>query len=76
MSRGPYDPQQEQANMLKEVADELEELNSHFLAYLKIMALNLLTPCGPGSDDQAQKGREAAALELLQHVKKARERNG
>ena len=57
---------------LRRIADGLEDLNSHILAYLKVMALNLLQPCGPG-DDTAAKAREASAMELLAYIEKAKE---
>ena len=72
MSHEPYDPQQEQADMLREIADELEELNGHILAYLETMALSLLAPCGPASGEADKQAREAAATKLLQHVEDAK----
>jgi len=65
--------EQMQTDALHGIRDELEELNSHLVAYLKCMALNLLTPCNPNDADAAQKARDGAALELLSHVEKTRE---
>jgi hypothetical protein len=60
--------------MLKEIADELEELNGHILAYLETMALSLLGDCGgdPTQMEASKKARETAATKLLGHVEEAR----
>jgi len=57
------------------VADELEELNGHILAYLETMALTLLGDCGgdPAKMEANRQAREGAALRLLKHVEESRE---
>jgi hypothetical protein len=61
-----------QTDMLRGIADELEELNAHVRAYLQVIAINLLAgPCGPG--EKGRSDRDEAAIGLLEHVKRYRE---
>lgn len=57
---------------LERIADELEDLNDHALAYLETMALNILTPCGPDATMEDRTARETSAIKLLKHVEQYR----
>ena len=67
-----YSEEERQTNRLAGIEGELEDLNSHFLAYLEVMALTLLNPCGPTSSEADKQAREATALKLLKHVEESK----